>query len=66
MRRLLTLSGHVTRTVAGFALPLPAAIVLFLAILLAAAGARAELRVDITRGHVEPLPIALVDLAGRE
>ena len=47
-----------------FALPLPAAIVLCLAILLAAAGARAELRVDITRGHVEPLPIALVDLAG--
>ena len=47
-----------------FALPLPAAIVLFLAILLAAASARAELRVDITRGHVEPLPIALVDLAG--
>ena len=63
MRRLLTLSGHVTRTV-RFALPLPAAIVLCLAILLAAAGARAELRVDITRGHVEPLPIALVDLAG--
>ena len=63
MRRLLTLSGHVTRTV-RFALPLPAAIVLFLAILLAAASARAELRVDITRGHVEPLPIALVDLAG--
>ena len=63
MRRLLTLSGHVTRK-APFALPLPAAIVLFLAILLAAAGARAELRVDITRGHVEPLPIALIDLAG--
>ena len=63
MRRLLTLSGHVTRK-APFALPLPAAIVLCLAILLAAAGARAELRVDITRGHVEPLPIALVDLAG--
>ena len=63
MRRLLTLSGHVTRK-APFALPLPAAIVLFLAILAAAAGARAELRVDITRGHVEPLPIALVDLAG--
>ena len=63
MRRLLTLSRHVTRTV-RFALPLPAAIVLCLAILLAAASARAELRVDITRGHVEPLPIALVDLAG--
>ena len=63
MRRLLTLSRHVTRTV-RFALPLPAAIVLCLAILAAAASARAELRVDITRGHVEPLPIAIVDLAG--
>ena len=63
MRRLLTLSGHVARK-ARRALPLPAAIVLSLALLGAAATARAELRVDITRGHVEPLPIALVDLAG--
>ena len=64
MRRLLTLSGHVTRA-ARFALPLAAAIVLFMGIMgIAAGGARAELRVDITRGHVEPLPIALVDLAG--
>ena len=63
MRRLQTLSGHVMRG-AFTALPLPAAIVLSLAILGAAASARAELRVDITRGHVEPLPIALVDLAG--
>ena len=46
------------------ALPLPAIFVLSLAILSAAASARAELQVDITRGHVEPLPIALVDLAG--
>ena len=58
MRRLQTLSGHVMRG-ASFALPLPAAIVLSLAILAAAASARAELRVDITRGHVEPLPIAI-------
>ena len=63
MRRLQTLSGHLMRG-ATIALPLPAAIVLSLAILGAAASARAELRVDITRGHVEPLPIALVDLAG--
>ena len=46
------------------ALPLPAIFVLSLAVLSAAASARAELQVDITRGHVEPLPIALVDLAG--
>jgi TolB protein len=32
--------------------------------LVAATAAGAELRVDITRGHVEPLPIAIVDLAG--
>ena len=43
---------------------IPAALVLALAILGASAAARAELRVDITRGHVEPLPIAIVDLAG--
>ena len=63
MRRLLTLSGHVALK-ARRALPLAAAIALGLAILAAAGTARAELRVDITRGHVEPLPIALVDLAG--
>ena len=63
MRRLQTLSGHVAHE-ARRALTLPAAIVLSLAILAAATAARAELRVDITRGHVEPLPIALVDLAG--
>ena len=63
MRRILTLSGHVAQRVRR-ALPLPAAIALGLAMLGAAATAQAELRVDITRGHVEPLPIALVDLAG--
>ena len=63
MKRLLTLSGHVGRTLRR-ALPLPAALALSLAMLGAAGTAQAELRVDITRGHVEPLPIALVDLAG--
>ena len=63
MRRLLTLSGRVTQK-ARRALPLSAAIAIALAMLGAAATAQAELRVDITRGHVEPLPIALVDLAG--
>ena len=51
-------------TTARRALLLPAAIVLTLAILGVASTAKAELRVDITHGHVEPLPIALVDLAG--
>ena len=63
MRRLLTLSGHVGHT-ARQALLLPAAVVLTLVLLAAASTAKAELRVDITRGHVEPLPIALVDLDG--
>ena len=57
------MSGPIART-ARRALPLPAALVLALAILAAATTARAELRVDITRGHADPLPIALVDLAG--
>ncbi len=59
----MTLSGHVAQK-ARRALPLPAAIALGLAMLAASTAAQAELRVDITRGHVEPLPIALVDLAG--
>ena len=63
MRRLQTLSGHVEGW-ARFALPLTAVIVLFLALLGVADRASAQLRVDITRGHIEPLPIALVDLAG--
>ena len=58
MRRLTTLSGHLARK-ARRALTLPAAIALCLAMLAAATTARAELRVDITRGHVEPLPIAI-------
>ena len=65
MKRLLRMSGLAARA-AGRAMPLPAAIVLALAISWTGggAGARAELRVDITRGQVEPLPIAIVDLAG--
>ena len=61
MRRLLTMSGLAMRA-AGCAALLTAVIVLSAATL--GSAARAELRVDITRGHVEPLPIALVDLAG--
>ena len=57
------MSGHAVRA-AHRALPLPAAFVLSLAVLVAAGTARAQLQVDINRGHVEPLPIALVDLAG--
>lgn len=33
---------------------------------LAPSGARAELEIDITRGHVEPLPIAITDFYGEE
>ncbi len=60
------MSGPIART-AHRALALPAALVLALTILAAAATASDEsdeLRVDITRGHADPLPIALVDLAG--
>ena len=63
MRRLLKRCGTILYA-ARRAVPVPAALVLALAIVGASAAARAELRVDITRGHVEPLPIALVDLAG--
>ncbi len=44
----------------GLLAPLAAA----LAIMLSAVPALAELRVDITQGHLEPLPIAIVDFAG--
>ncbi len=36
------------------------------AVLAGAAPARAELKVDITRGHVEPLPIAIPDFQGSD
>ena len=65
MKRLPILSGLAARG-ARLAMALPAAIALALLVSAAAADDddRDELRVDITRGHVEPLPIALVDLAG--
>ena len=34
--------------------------------ILAAASARAELRVDITKGNVQPLPIAIPDFSGKQ
>jgi TolB protein len=46
--------------------PLPVAIITFLAIALAAASARADLRIDITRGTVQPMPIAVVDFYGQQ
>ena len=42
------------------------AIMAFLAIALAAASARADLRIDITRGTVQPMPIAVVDFYGQQ
>jgi TolB protein len=42
------------------------AILLFAAVAMAlTAGARAELQVDITRGHLQPLPIAITDFHGQ-
>ena len=35
-----------------------------LALVLAAGQAVAELRIDITRGQVEPMPIAVTDFSG--
>ena len=52
-----------TRRAAPCSSPPPSSLTLVL-LAAAATAAKAELRVDITRGHVEPLPIALVDLAG--
>jgi len=47
---------HVLRSLPG-----TAALAALLAALLAAGAARAEVRIDITRGNVEPLPIAISD-----
>ena len=44
---------------------LPAAIAAFLLIACAAASARAELRIDMTRGTVQPMPIAIPPFPGR-
>jgi len=45
---------------------LPAAIAAFLLIAFAAAAARAELRIDITQGTVQPMPIAITDFYGQQ
>jgi TolB protein len=45
---------------------LPAAAAAFLAIVLVAGAARAELRIDITQGTVQPMPIAVVDFYGQQ
>ncbi|MEA2782150.1 MAG: TolB protein, partial [Rhodospirillaceae bacterium] len=45
---------------------LPAAAAAFLAIVLVAGAARAELRIDITQGTVQPMPIAIVDFYGQQ
>ena len=63
MKRLPTmdrLRGHA----AGRGTKLAAAMAFSLLVLSFAAAARAELKVDITRGHVEPLPIAVTGLFG--
>ncbi len=43
-----------------------AAFVAFLALVIVAGTARAELRIDITQGTVQPLPIAVVDFYGQQ
>ena len=53
------LANALVRTRAGFA-----ALALGLALCLAAAPARAELRIDITRGNVEPIPVAVPAFGG--
>ena len=45
---------------------LPAAIAAFLLIAFAAASAQAELRIDITQGTVQPMPIAITDFYGQQ
>ena len=45
---------------------LPAAMAAFILIAFAAGAARAELRIDITQGTVQPLPIAVVDFYGQQ
>ena len=45
---------------------LSAALAAFLLVVFAAAAARADLRIDITRGTVQPMPIAVVDFYGQQ
>ena len=63
MKRLPKSSGLAAR-VARPAMALPAVMALALLVLGAVSSARAEIYVDIGYGHLEPLPIAIVDLAG--
>jgi TolB protein len=44
----------------------PAALAALLALILAAGAARADLRIDITQGTVQPMPIAVVDFYGQQ
>ncbi|MGE4218897.1 MAG: Tol-Pal system beta propeller repeat protein TolB [Alphaproteobacteria bacterium] len=41
-----------------------AAVVAAVGLLVSASGAQAEVRIDITRGYVEPLPVAITDFQG--
>lgn len=55
--------GRLLTGVVGHRKPFVAALALSLTLAGFAAGARAELTIDITRGYVEPLPIAITGLA---
>lgn len=56
---MTVLANALFRTKAGFA-----ALAVGLALCLAAAPARAELRIDITRGNVDPIPVAVPAFGG--
>lgn len=58
--------GRLLAGMAGHRKPFAAALALSLTLAGFAAGARAELTIDITRGYVEPLPVAITGLAGAE
>src|SRR5262245_50450625 len=45
---------------------LPAAFAVFLLLVFTAAAAHADLRIDITQGTVQPMPIAIVDFYGQQ
>ncbi|MGH6961428.1 MAG: Tol-Pal system beta propeller repeat protein TolB, partial [Dongiaceae bacterium] len=48
------------------AAPVRTFLLLLLPLLVVASGARAELRIDITRGQIEPVPIAVSDFFGNQ
>src|SRR5262249_16744632 len=54
----------------GHAMPrlnrLPATLAVFLLLVFAAAAAHADLRIDITQGTVQPMPIAIAELYGQQ